>query len=153
MHLEHFRLLLQAALAAPAPAPTSPTSPLLIVATFISQIKINGFTSWLIERMKDAKTPALAWISTNTPWVTRAVALLAAGLTAAGLKWTYTGSIFTATGLSIVISGVSIPAAITAVYNVAQNFLMQHAWYKMVFAAPAAPAAAVPAAAQPAAKA
>lgn len=145
MH-EHFRLLLQAALAAPAPAITSPTSPLLIVATFISQIKVNGFASWVIERMKNAKTPALAWISANTPWVTRAVALAAAGLTAAGLKWTYTGSIFTTTGLSIVISGVSIPAALTAVYNVAQNYLMQHAWYKMVFSGPAAPgtAAAAP---------
>lgn len=147
MHPEHFRLLLQAALAAPAPAPVSDATQgtlVMAVATFISQIKVNGVASFVIQKLKDSKTPALAWINANTPWISRAVALVAAAATAVGLKWTYAEGTLTITGLTAT-------AIVTALWHVAQNYLFQHAWYKTVFAPGAAPAP-VPAEAQQGAK-
>lgn len=134
---EQFRLLLQAALASPAPASAPQGGMVMLIATFISQIKVNGFASFVIQKLKDSKTPALAWISANTPWVTRLIAAAAAAGTAVGLHWTYTGSTLTITGLGAT-------AIVTALYQIAQNYLMQHAWYKMVFAPSAAPAPAAP---------
>jgi len=133
--MEHFRFVLMTILAAPIAAPVNPigNSEMLqlmtLGATFISQVKVNGFSAWIIEELKQSKNPALAWISTNTPWMTRAVAAIAASLTAIGIHWTFTGSTFA-------ISGLSLAAIVTAIYNIAQNFLFQHVFWKVAFAAP-----------------
>jgi hypothetical protein len=129
--MEHFRMLLLQTLA--MPVPVTSTSPdhgvLMLLASFISQIKVNGMASWVIQKLKDSKAPILGWIGTNTPWVTRAVALAAASLTAVGIHWTYTGS-------TLMVTGLSLTAIVTVLWNLAQNYLFQHAWYKTVFADP-----------------
>ena len=98
----------------------------MMIATFISQVKVNGFAAWIIQRLKDSKLPALGWISANTPWVTRFVGVGAASLTAIGIHWTFTGS-------TLMITGLSLTAIVTTLYNVAQNYLFQHAWWKVAF--------------------
>jgi len=136
--MEHVRLLLMHILQFPmgflqvpvqtAPATSAPAANdlTMMIATFISQIKVNGFASFVIQKLKDSKTPALSWISVNTPWVTRFLAVGAASLTAIGIHWTFTGSTLMVTGLSL---GTIVPT----LYNVAQNYLFQHAWYKLAF--------------------
>ena len=127
--MDHIRFALLAFLAAPVKAPPAADAThqmAMMIASFISQIKVNGFASWIIERLKNSKLPALNWISQNTPWVTRAVAVGAASLTAIGIHWTFTGS-------TLMITGLSLTAIVTTLYNVAQNYLFQHAWYKLAF--------------------
>jgi hypothetical protein len=99
----------------------------ILIATFIAQLKLNGVAAFVIQKMKESEHPALAWISTNTPWVSRFVAFLAAAATAVGVHWQYTGS-------TLVITGLSLTAIFTAAWSIAQNYLVQHAWYKAVFA-------------------
>lgn len=130
--IEQFRQIAIYALAAPVPAvPGAATTPLvMMIATFISQVKVNGFVAWLIEAMKRSNSPAMTWISHNTPWVTRFVALAAAALTHIGIHWTFTGS-------TLVVTGLSLTTIIPTLYNVGQNYLFQHAWWKVAFASPA----------------
>jgi hypothetical protein len=131
--MEHFRFILLQALAAPVAVPNAATTSLvMMIATFISQIKVNGFAAFVIQRLKASEHPALAWISANTPWVTRAIAAIAASLTAIGIHWTFSGS-------TLIVSGLSVTAIVTGIYNIAQNYLFQHAWYKMVFEAQPSP--------------
>jgi hypothetical protein len=84
---------------------------LILVATFIAQVKISGFAAWIIQKMKLSKAPAMAWISTNTPWVTRVVAAIAAGCTAVGVSYTYNAATHQA-----IISGLGATAIITAAW-------------------------------------
>lgn len=128
MH-EHLRFALQAVLSTPIAPPDGSSPMLMMMATFISQVKVNGFVAFIIEKLKQSKNPALSWISTNTPWVTRFVALGAAALTHLGIHWTFTGS-------TLVVTGISLTAIVTTLYQVAQNYLFQHAWWKIVFAKP-----------------
>jgi hypothetical protein len=128
--MEHFRLLLLQALALPA-VPQPGNDALMLVAAFVSQVKVNGFVAFIIQKMKDSELPALGWISKNTPWVTRFVGLGAASLTAIGIHWTFTGS-------TLMVTGLSLPAIVTTLYKVAQNYLFQHAWWKVAFSKPAA---------------
>jgi hypothetical protein len=128
---------LQAALAAPVPVTaTDPLSSpqiaklLLLAGSFISQVKINGIAASLIQLIKKAKAPGLNWIGDHTPWLVRGLAALAAALTAAGLRWTFTAGTLTVTGLSA-------PSIITFLFNTGQNFLFQHAWYRTLFSTPA----------------
>jgi len=102
---------------------------LTFAATFISQIKVGGFSAWIIEELKQSKLPALSWISANTPWVTRFVALGSATLTQIGIHMTFSGS-------TLVIEGLSLTAVLTAVYSIASQYLLQHFWWKTAFAAP-----------------
>lgn len=125
--MEHIRFFLQVALATPLAPPDATQGLTMMIATFISQVKVNGFVAFLIQKMKDNKSPAFAWISTNTPWVTRFVALGAAALTHIGVHWTFTGS-------TLVVTGLSLTAIVTTLYQVAQNYLFQHAWWKVAFA-------------------
>src|ERR1700719_534759 len=124
--MEHFRLALQAVLSTPIAPPDATHQMTMMIATFISQIKVNGFTAWVIELLKKSQHPAFAWISKNTPWVTRFVGVGAASLTAIGIHWTFTGS-------TLMITGLSLTAIVTTLYNVAQNYLFQHAWWKLAF--------------------
>jgi hypothetical protein len=121
----------QHAVAAPAGAADSTA---VLIASFVSQLKVNGVAAFVIQRLKDSKLPATAWINANTPWVTRAIALLVASATAAGLHWTYNAGM---AGGTFIITGISLTAIVTALWHVAQNYLFQHAWYKMVFSSPA----------------
>ena len=126
--VEHFRLMLLQALSTPVPAPAVVDTGLLtLVASFISQVKINGFVAFVIQKMKEAQTPALNWISTNTPGVTRVVAAAAAAATAVGIHWTFTGQ-------TLMITGLSATGIVTLLYNITQNYLFQHAWFKTIFA-------------------
>lgn len=130
--MEHFRLILMHALALPATVPqTGNNDALLQMAAFISQVKVNGFVAFIIQKMKDSKIPAFDWISHNTPWVTRFVGIGAASLTAIGIKWTFTGS-------TLMVTGLSLTAIVTVLYKIAQNYLFQHAWWKVAFAKPEA---------------
>jgi hypothetical protein len=131
--MDHVRLALLFFLQAPLHVPAAPSrganDALLMIATFISQVKVNGFSAWAIQQMKSSKAPALSWISQNTPWVTRAVALLAAALTHIGVHWTFTGT-------TLVVTGLSLTAIVGTLYQVAQNYLFQHAWWKVAFSTP-----------------
>ncbi len=131
--MDHFRFVLMTILAAPVTAPVNSigNSEVLqlvtVAATFISQVKVGGFAAWIIEELKQSKLPALNWISTNTPWVTRIVALGAATLTHIGIHWTFSGS-------TLVIEGLSLTAIVTTIYNIGAQFLLQHVWWKTAFA-------------------
>lgn len=107
-------------------------SGMLLVASFISQIKINGVVSWAIQIIKESENPAWQWINKNTPWVTRATAAAGAGFTALGLHALYTPA-HGATAGQLLITGLSLAAIVNGAWNVAQTYLMQHAWYKTVF--------------------
>jgi hypothetical protein len=137
--MEHFRFALMQFLAVPAPMPALPDNPMLMMlATFVSQVKVNGFVAFIIQKLKESQHPALAWISSNTPWVTRFVAAGAASLTAIGIHWTFTGS-------TLMVTGISLTAIATTLYDVAQNYLFQHAWWKAAFAGPIVVPKVVPA--------
>lgn len=150
MHLEHLRLLLMQVAAAPVPIPgtadtTSTASTggaVMLIAAFVSQVKVNGIVAVVIQMLKNWETPVLSWIDHNTPWMTRAVAALAAAATAVGIHWTFGGG-------TLMITGLGLTSILTLLYNTAQNFMFQHAWFKTIFAKPAGPPA--PAPVQPAA--
>lgn len=136
--IEHLHSIVAIILAAPVklPAEGPPPSPAaLSVAAFISQIKVNGFVAFAIQKLKENQSAWLAWINHNSPGTTRVIAALAASLTAVGIHWTFTGSVWSATGLSFTVTGVSAATILTLGYNIAQNYLCQHGWYKLVFSA------------------
>lgn len=132
LHPEHFRLALQAVLSSPVPMPAPSAEPsgnttmLILIGSFISQIKVNGIVSTVIQAIKKMPGPLFSWISTRTPGVTRTVAAVAAVLTSAGIHWTFSGSVLTVTGLTL--TGI-----VTFLYGAGQNYLFQHAWFKLLF--------------------
>ena len=99
---------------------------LLLIVQFITQVKINGFSAWVIQNAKTSQASWLKWINVNTPWVTRSIGFLAAALTAVGIHWTFAGGVLT-------ITGISFTTIMSAIWNVAQNYLVQHSFYKAVF--------------------
>jgi hypothetical protein len=105
---------------------TAERAMLLLVVQFITQVKVNGVSAWLIQKLKTSQSAATSWISVNTPWVTRFVAFLAAAGTAVGIHATFHGSTLTITGLSAT-------AILAAAWQIGQNYLVQHAWYKAAF--------------------
>lgn len=137
-HPEHLRLTLLQVAAYPVPTadlagPASATGTnglLVLIGSFVSQAKAGGFVAALIQALKKAKGPGLNWINMHTPGVTRAVAAAAAALTALGLHWTFTGSTLTITGLSLT-------AITAAAYAMGTSYMMQHAWWKLLFGSPA----------------
>lgn len=140
MHIETIRLAFLQVMAYPIAAPSPISAPqsgdntglLMLVATFISQVKVSGVASFLIQRIKKSEAPVFGWIGKNTPWVTRLVALGAAAATHLGIHWTFTPPVDGHTG-TLLITGLSLTAIVTAAWGIAQNYLMQHAWYKTVF--------------------
>ena len=147
MHVETIRLaLLQvetwpipAAAVAPAVGAAQSgdnTGMVMLVASFISQIKWNGMATVAIQAAKKSPHQAFGWINSDAPWMVRLVALIAGALTAVGVKWTFTNGTFIATG----ITGIAI---LTALWNIAQNYLFQFAWFKILFRQDAAVTAPV----------
>lgn len=139
MH-EHFRLMMLQILSAPIPVSPADQSGangglLLLIASFISQVKVNGVVAVLIQGMKKGQTPILQWISINTPWVTRTVAAVFAAATAIGIHWTFTPASATSSG-TLLISGLSATAIVMFIYNIVQNYMFQHAWFKTMFGSP-----------------
>lgn len=102
---------------------------LALLAQFVTQVKVNGFASFIIQRMKDSQAPAFKWISTNAPWATRSVGFLAATATAIGIHYTYHSG-------TLIITGITLTAIITGCWNIFQNFVFQHAWHKVAFKDP-----------------
>lgn len=99
---------------------------LTILAQFITQLKVNGVASFLIEVAKKSKSPLLNWVSPETPWVTRFLAILAASATAVGIHYQYGNG-------TLAISGLSVSAVALFLWHVAQNYMFQKAWWKLVF--------------------
>lgn len=114
-------------------SPAQQAAVLLFISQFITSAKVSGFVVWAIEKLKTSQIPWLNWINHNTAWVNRIVATVGAIATASGVSYTYdhTLGIITITGLTAAGMG-------TALWHVAQNYLMQHGWYKAVFETPAA---------------
>jgi len=123
--------------------PTQPqvdTAVLLsIVVQFISQLKANGLTAGVIQAMKSSKWSMFSWINAETPHVARALGTVGAVATAVGINATFHGG-------TLIISGITAYAIVHGLWNIAQNYLMQHAWYKVIFQSmfPAAPAPVKP---------
>lgn len=140
MHPTHLQFILQQVLSAPLSVPPEAQQAangglLLWLASTVSQIKVNGFVSVIIQYLKVSKLAIFDWVSTNTPWVTRGLSATAAALTAVGIHWTFT----VASG-TLTITGLTLSAIIGALYGIAQNYLFQHAWYKILFYGPVTPA-------------
>jgi hypothetical protein len=100
---------------------------LALIAAFITQIKANGFGAFLIDRAQKSESPLLAWISKNTPWVTRLVSFLFASGTALGIHATY---VHTANG-TLTITGLGYSAIAGALFQIGQNYAIQHGWGKL----------------------
>lgn len=105
------------------------TALLALLAQFLTQVKVNGFASFLIQQIKDSQHPAFRWVSVNAPWATRGVGLVAAALTAVGVHYTYHEG-------TLLITGLTLTTIVTASWNIFQNFIFQHAWHKVVFKDP-----------------
>lgn len=126
----------------------NPDNPLLmVIASFITQIKANGMASFILQKVKESEHPILSWISTNTPMASRIMAAVIATGTAIGLHWTYTGSLLA--GGTIAFSYPGLQAILATIWQIAQNYLFQHAWYKMVFDPSASPITAAKTSTQP----
>lgn len=99
---------------------------LTMIVQFISQLKANGLASGAIQVMKSSKWPIFSWITSETPYVTRGLGVLFAAFTAVGVNATFHGG-------TLVVSGITAYAIIHGLWSIAQNYLMQHAWYKLIF--------------------
>jgi hypothetical protein len=122
----------------PVPIPVSNVDNsilLTMVVQFISQLKANGLTSGAIQVMKSSKWPIFSWINADTPTAARILGFVAASATSVGMHWTYHNG-------TLMITGLTLYAIIHLVFDIAQNYLMQHAWYKIIFQSmfPASPA-------------
>lgn len=102
---------------------------LLLLAAFITQIKANGVAAFVINRMQKAQHPLFSWISVHTPWVTRAVSAVFASAAALGVHATYHTA---EQGGMLVITGLSATAILGGVWQIAQNYAIQHAWGKVI---------------------
>ena len=98
---------------------------LLLIAQFITQLKVSGFVAWIIEQMKKSQWKGLSWINANTPWVTRIVAAIGAALSAAGIHYTWNS-----TAGTLMITGLSLTAVVSGLWQVAISYLLQHGWYR-----------------------
>lgn len=86
---------------------------------FSSEIVISTIVVWIVNWMKSSQAPAMQWISTNTPWVTRATYAAAAALRAAGFTMTYGAGTLTLTGLTL-------PHIVFFLFIVLKNYVYQH---------------------------
>ena len=100
---------------------------LALIAAFITQIKANGVAAFIIDRAQKSESPLLAWISKNTPWVTRFVSFIFAAGTALGIHATY---VHTANG-TLTITGLGYTAILSAAFQLGQNYAIQHGWGKL----------------------
>jgi hypothetical protein len=102
---------------------------LLLLASFITQIKANGVAAFVINKMQKSEHPLFSWITVHTPWVTRGVSALFASLAALGVHATYHAA---EQGGALVITGLSATVIVSGVWQIAQNYAIQHAWGKVI---------------------
>lgn len=100
-------------------------SALVIIAQFLSSAKVTAFSTWGIQAMKDSELKFFSWIGPHTTWVTRAISLVAAGLTASGVDWVWNGM-----DRSLMIHIPTLVVAAHAIGHTSVNYMMQKGWYK-----------------------
>lgn len=118
---------------------SSAASAAVIIAQFLTSVKVSGFVSWGIQALKNSENKALSWISHNTPWAARLISLVTSALTASGIDYVWHGN----TG-QLVINGLGAVAIGHAVWHTATNYLIQKGWYKTVMGGGASEIAVVP---------
>lgn len=107
------------------------------ISQFLTQVKVSGVVSFLLQRLKLNGSKWTSWITRETPWVSRIVAGLSALATAANITRSWNG----VTG-TIVISGLTLTnlahGLVTvfphALWASVVSYMLQHGWYKAVFA-------------------
>ena len=92
----------------------------------LNQLSINVLAAAIIQAAKRSDSKALAWINTNTPWINRIIAFIAAIATATGIAWTYNAGTLTITGLTAT-------TILVALWKIVQNYLAQHVFYRIMY--------------------
>lgn len=108
----------------------------LIIAQFLSSVKVGGFATWAIEAMKRSKLTLFNWINPQSKGMILALSWLAAAATASGIDYAWNGMEH-----SLIITGLSAPAIGHALWHTASNYLVQKGWYRTVFQPDAAKSA------------
>lgn len=105
-----------------------------LVAFLKVQLPLNGIAAWLIQVLKTNQGKWSSWITVNTPWISRLLATITAALTGVGINATFTGNWHAGSFTWAGVTGVGLLTATGhVIWTVAQNYLMQHAWYKTAF--------------------
>lgn len=104
-------------------------------------VALNGVVVFVIQQMKLSNSRLFSWISCNTPFITRAVAVVGAAITASAMSvnWSEAAGVGTLT-----ISGITPENMALFAWQIIKNLMFQHGIYKSVFAGdrPAVPPAA-----------
>ena len=109
----------------------------------LDQVTISAIAVWVIEQAKKYDVPGLRWINANTPQVNRAVAAVAAALSASVLHWTWDPA-----SMSAHFAGV---LSVGALFAAGKHWIRSFVWQEILYRGavrngePGPPAAAPPA--------
>ncbi len=88
-----------------------------------SSLAAAAVISYVIGLMKNSNWKVFAWISAETPAVTRAVAFLLSGVAAIGIHATFNGG-------TLVVTGLTATVILTGAWHWGVQFCYTHGWFK-----------------------
>lgn len=88
-----------------------------------SSLAAAAVISYLIGMMKSSNWPVFAWISTQTPAVTRMVAIVLSGLATVGIHASFSNH-------TLVVTGLSATVILTGLWHWGVQFAYTHGWFK-----------------------
>src|SRR5438445_27836 len=94
-----------------------------MVSPAVDQITASAVSVFVLQLIKKSK--AIPWISSETPKLNRAIALILAGITALGIHYTYD-----ATAGTLVISGLTLGGVLHASWHYLQSIAVQEGFYQ-----------------------
>ncbi|MCU1304927.1 MAG: hypothetical protein JWQ87_5211 [Candidatus Sulfotelmatobacter sp.] len=88
-----------------------------------SSLAAAAVISYLIQMMKNSRLPLFAWISQETPRVTRAVAVVLSGVATVGIHATFSNG-------TLIVSGLSATVILMGLWHWGVQFAYTHGWFK-----------------------
>jgi hypothetical protein len=88
-----------------------------------SSLAAAAVISYIIGLMKNSNWKIFAWISEETPTVTRFVAFLLSGVAAIGIHATFNGG-------TLVVTGLTVTVILTGAWHWGVQFCYTHGWFK-----------------------
>src|SRR5208282_6730525 len=88
-----------------------------------SSLAAAAVISYIINGMKKSNLPMFAWISEDTPKVTRFIAIVMSGLATIGVHMSYSGG-------TLVVTGLTATIVLTGLWHWGVQFAYTHGWFK-----------------------
>jgi hypothetical protein len=105
---------------------------------FYMQVVLAVAVARILEFVKHSNWPIFRWVSTNNPASTKIASGISAFFVALGITFSHTGSVWDAGGLSVTLSHITLAGMLNGVGAFFLQWLLQHGFWKTIWAPPLA---------------